>query len=274
MTTKKNDMYMITMTITPEKALHWLETANLRNRPISQSHINKLASDMKNGEWELSHEAIAFDPHGILIDGQHRLWAIVESDRPMHLPVAFNVPSEAMRAITGGKPRSVVDVLKIGNKDGNVSTHHTSTLRSMLGGMSCPPSLTVRETSEQLAIHRKAVDFAVRHLSSCSCKGICNATTRAVIARAWYSADSELLIRFCELLTSGIISHIPSATALVSLRQYLMTNTGSSSVQRREKYGRTARALKAFLKGESLNKLIPATKELFPLPKEKKAACA
>lgn len=274
MMTKNTDIYFTTMTITPEKAMHWLETANLRNRPISQNHINKLASDMKSGEWELSHEAIAFDPHGILIDGQHRLWAIVEADRPMHLPVAFNVPSEAMRAITGGRPRTVVDVLKIGNKDGNVSTHHTSTLRSMLGGMSCPRSLTVRETSEQLAIHREAVDFAVRHLSSCRTQGICNSTTRAVIARAWYSADPELLIRFCELLTSGIISHIPSATVLVSLRQYLMTHKSSSTAERREKYGRTARALKAFLKGESLSKLVPATKELFPLPEEKKAACA
>ena len=35
----------------------------------------------------------------------------------------------------------------------------------------------------------------------------------------------------------------------------------------------TERALKAFLKGESLGKLIPTTKELFPLPEEKRA-CA
>lgn len=273
MTTKNTDMYSITMTVTPQKAMHWLETANLRNRPVSQSHINSLARDIKNGQWKLTHEGIAFDPHGILLDGQHRLWAIVEADCPVVLSVSFNVSSDSLMAINRGKTRSVVDVLRLGNKDGNVSAHHTSTLRSMLGGMSCPPSLTVQETSEQLTIHREAIEFAVRHLSSCSCRGICNATTRAVIARAWYSADPELLIRFCELLTSGIISHIPSATVLVSLRQYLMTNTGSSSVQRREKYGRTARSLKAFLKGESISKLIPATKELFPLPEEKRA-CA
>ncbi len=273
MTTKKTDMYMITMTVTPKKALHWLETANLRNRPVSQTHINNLARDMKNGNWNISHEGIAFDPLGILLDGQHRLWAVVEADQPVEMPVMFNVPSKALMIINRGKTRSVVDVLRLGNKDGYVTSHHTSTLRSMLGGLSCPPSLTAQETSEQLALHREAIDFAIRHLSSCNCRGICNATTRAVIARAWYSADHEALIRFCELLTSGIISNIPSATVLVSLRQYLMTQKGSSSAARREKYGRTARALKAFLKGESISKLIPATKELFPLPEEKRA-CA
>ena len=39
-----------------------------------------IARDMKAGHWRLTHQGIAFDPAGVLIDGQHRLWAIVESD--------------------------------------------------------------------------------------------------------------------------------------------------------------------------------------------------
>ena len=266
-------IYIKAMTITPAMAMDWLETVNNRNRPVSERHVNVLARDMENGKWKLTHEGIAFDPNGILLDGQHRLWAIVESGTPIDTLVFFNVPQDSIMVINDGRSRTVVDHLRLANRDGRLTSHHTSTLKAMLAGGGRSPRLSPQETSELLGKYRHAVDFAVKYLPHSRAKGICNATTRAVIARAWYSADPELLIRFCELLTSGIISHIPSAFVLVSLRQYLMTHTDSSTATQREKYGRTARALKAFLKGESIRKLIPATKELFPLPEEKRA-CA
>lgn len=262
------------MTITPAMAMDWLEKVNNRNRPVSQSHVNVLARDMKDGKWGISHEGIAFDPNGILLDGQHRLWAIVEADTPIETLVFFNVPEEAIMIINGGRVRTLVDHLKLANRDGYLTSHHTSTLKAMLGGAGVQPKLSHQETSEILKKHREAVDFAVKYLSHCRTKGICNAITRSVIARAWYSADHNDLIRFCELLTSGIISNFPSAAALVSLREYLTTNTGGTSgAIRREKYGRIERALKAFLKRESIGKLVPSTKELFPLPQDEKA-CA
>lgn len=261
-------LYCKQMTITPAMALDWLENANVRNRPLSEDHVNKLARDMKNGKWKISHEGIAFDPHGILLDGQHRLWAIVESQVSIDMLVFFNVPQDSVMVINGGRVRTVVDVLKLANRDGQLTSHHTSTLRRMLGGGGKAPRLTPQETSDLLAEHREAVDFAVTHLSRCRAKGICNATTRAVIARAWYAADPEMLIHFCQLLTSGIISNIPAATVMVTLRQYLSTNSGDSDASHREKYSRVSRALVAFLRGEPLVKLVPTTKEYFPLPQQ------
>jgi hypothetical protein len=256
------------VTVTPAMAIRWLENANIRNRKLSQNHINKLARDIKNGQWKLTHAGIAFDPNGVLLDGQHRLWAIVESETPIDLMVFYNVPNEALMAIDCGKSRNVVDVLKLSNKDGYITSSHTSTLRALLGGYGAAPTLTQRETSEQLANFRSAIDFAVKHLSSCRFRGICNAATRAVIARAWYSADPEKLIHFCDILTSGIVGHTPAATVLVSLQQYLLTTRDSSSAARRERYGKTERALKAFLNAEALSKLVTSNSELFPLPQD------
>jgi hypothetical protein len=258
------------MTITPAKALEWLENANIRNRPVCQSHVNKLARDLKSGQWRPTHEGIAFDVHGVLLDGQHRLWAIVESRTPLQTLVFYNVPRDSIMVINGGRIRTVVDRLKLANRDGNVSSHHTSTLRAMLGGYGALPTLTVQETSEVLAKHRAAVEFAVKHLSCGQVKGICNATTRAVIARAWYSADPDRLIQFCDILTRGIVGHIPSATVIVALRQSLMMTKDGSAAARRERYGKTQRALRAFLNNEPIVKLLSAAKELYPLPDEKR----
>lgn len=263
-------IYSEMITVTPALALEWLENANIRNRPLSQNHINKLARDMTCGHWKLTHEGIAFDPSGVLLDGQHRLWAIVESQTTQSMMVFFNIPKESVMFIDSGRSRTVVDILKLANRDGHVSSHHTSTLRAMLGGFGTPPTLTVQETSELLAKHRAAVEFAVKHLSCGQVKGICNATTRAVIARAWYSADHDRLIQFCDILTSGIVGHIPSATVIVALRQSLMMTQDGSAAARRQRYGKTQRALRAFLNDEPVSKLVCSTRELYPLPDEKR----
>ncbi|MBI9017345.1 MAG: hypothetical protein JEZ07_08815 [Phycisphaerae bacterium] len=268
--TNTKTLNSVIMNVSPVRAKNWLENANSNNRSLSQGHINKLARDMTNGKWKLTHEAIAFDPHGVLLDGQHRLYAVMKSGKDIEMAVTFNVPTNALMAIDCGKPRSVVDILKLSNEDGFIDKRHLSTLRAILGGYSVGPGLTAQETSKELNQHRQAIDFSVKHLSSCSCPGICNATTRAVIARAWYSVDIDKLSQFCKILTSGIITgNNPSARVMVLLRQFLMTSTGSSSALRREKYGKTQRALKAFIRGESLKKLMTATKELFPLPEER-----
>ena len=259
-----------TKTITPNVALKWLETTNIRNRPVCQNHVNTLARDLKSGQWHPSHEGIAFDPHGVLLDGQHRLWAIVESQTPLETLVFYNVPQDSIMVINGGRSRTMVDRLKLANRDGNVSSHHTSTLRAMLGGFGALPTLTVRETSELLAVHRTPVEFAVRHLACGQVKGICNATTRAVIARAWYSADHDRLIQFCDMLTSGIVGRIPSAPVIVALRESLMMSKDNSTAARRQRYGKTQRALRAFLNDEPVSKLLPSNKELYPLPGEKR----
>ncbi|HEY5050458.1 MAG TPA: hypothetical protein VII50_06125, partial [Acidothermaceae bacterium] len=65
-------------TITPAKAAEWLE-ANTTNRPVSRTVVRSFAEAMKRGEWIVTHQGIAFDVSGVLIDGQHRLAAVVEA---------------------------------------------------------------------------------------------------------------------------------------------------------------------------------------------------
>jgi hypothetical protein len=64
--------------ITPEMAKSLLEK-NSSNRPLSISTVKKYAFEMKQGSWKNTHQGIAVDETGQIIDGQHRLTAIIES---------------------------------------------------------------------------------------------------------------------------------------------------------------------------------------------------
>lgn len=100
--------------VTPETAREWLKK-NLDNRPITQSHVKLLASQMASGEWKQTGETIQFSQSDRLIDGQHRLEAIVQSGTTHHLLVVWGVPDESQPAIDTGKTRSAGDVLSMNN---------------------------------------------------------------------------------------------------------------------------------------------------------------
>jgi hypothetical protein len=75
--------------ITPKMAQLFLSNNNV-NRKISQSNIASLASDMKEGRWQLTHQGICLGKDMALIDGQHRLKAILEADVPVKMCVTFD----------------------------------------------------------------------------------------------------------------------------------------------------------------------------------------
>ncbi len=265
MTTQPNTVYM---DITPDKALNWLENANTSNRKVIDAHVRRMARDMKNGNWRMTHQGIAFSTEGVLLDGQHRLWAIVESQMTVKMPVTFNLPPESLVTIDVMQSRSMADVIRLAGANGRVNSNHVATLRSILGGYRAAPVITPQEASHYLSIYGPAIQFSFKHLPCGTPNGISNATTRAVISRAWYSVDHARLASFCELLTSGIIPPSPAAAALVSLREYLVTHTGHNLPQRRERYGKMQRALIAYLNNEPLKNLLASTREHFPIPGE------
>src|SRR5947199_1968061 len=99
-------------TITPKKAQEYLEH-NTANRPLSGRTVRDFAQAMRRGEWRVTHQGIAFDPTGALVDGQDRLAAIVEADLPVEVTVFTEVPEGAFDVLDTGKRRNAADVLAI-----------------------------------------------------------------------------------------------------------------------------------------------------------------
>jgi hypothetical protein len=98
-------------TITPEKAARILEKN--RNRRISVARVKALVDAMLSEQWQMTGQTIQIDKDGYLVDGQHRLTAIVRSNRSQQFLVVRNVDSEAREVTDYVRPRSASDVLKM-----------------------------------------------------------------------------------------------------------------------------------------------------------------
>ena len=99
--------------ITPARAMALLET-NKANRRIRPLHIADLVAKIKLGQWRATHQGIALDCDGNLIDGQHRLWAVVESNTAVHMVVAYDCDPENYKVIDNGIVRSISDTAGTG----------------------------------------------------------------------------------------------------------------------------------------------------------------
>jgi hypothetical protein len=97
--------------VTPGIAGAWL-ACNLHNRPIKKRSIAAISRDLTNGNWHPNNDAITFDENGILLNGQHRLTAVVDTGRTMpDVLVMYNVPAASQDTMDQGAKRSLADVL-------------------------------------------------------------------------------------------------------------------------------------------------------------------
>ena len=98
--------------ISPETARQWLER-NIGNRPASPSHVAKLEKAIKDGKWKMTGDPIRFSKTGKLIDGQHRLQAILNSGMTVTCVVMRDLDDEIFDVLDSGKGRQKSDVLFI-----------------------------------------------------------------------------------------------------------------------------------------------------------------
>lgn len=103
--------------VTPEMAAQWLKH-NPSNRPISQAHVAFLAEQIKSGEWVLNGVPIIFVGRQ-LIDGQHRLHAVIKSGKAAEMTIARHADSSSISAkhifdtVDANRPRTNADILAI-----------------------------------------------------------------------------------------------------------------------------------------------------------------
>lgn len=99
-------------TISPDKARKYLD-GNYGNRVVRQAWVENLAGMMQRGEWRATHQGIAFTKDGRLLDGQHRLLAIMRSGKNIDMMVTRDMDEASFRHIDGGRTRSNADRIKL-----------------------------------------------------------------------------------------------------------------------------------------------------------------
>lgn len=96
--------------VSPQIAETWL-TGNTVNRKIRGTAVRQYADDMIAGRWTANGDAICFSPDGKLLNGQHRLCAVVAAEVTVPMLVMRNVPQSAMDNMDAGRKRTAADML-------------------------------------------------------------------------------------------------------------------------------------------------------------------
>lgn len=254
--------------VTPQIASRWLHS-NCINRSLSKTHVRAIAKDMSDGLWTTTHEGVAFDWNGNLIDGQHRLEAIIESGMTIKLLVARNIDPEAMQVIDTGRTRSLTDRLSLSGKHGKVSNAVVATMRFMCEGVEYGGSkMRYYDADKMLAMHRDAIEFA---LDAMPCmKFVGTAPPRGAVARSYYSYPQDRIREFCTALQAGI-GDFGEMNSVRLLNIALRNTEGGSRFAQLRRYCLAQKALYAFLERRPIKilRVSPNAKgerELFPIP--------
>jgi len=106
---RSNEIEQRVLTVTPAHAEKWLTMNSPDNRRIRPSHVRHLAKQMELGRWMLSPEPIVFSPQHLL-DGQHRLSAVLMSGCTIEASVALVQHEDVFRVLDQGVNRNLTDL--------------------------------------------------------------------------------------------------------------------------------------------------------------------
>lgn len=250
-------MRVATETITPNDALQLLAvSAGQKQRTLDQRRVTLYAQQMKGGQWRVTHQAIAIDADGVLIDGQHRVNAVVKADIPVQMTVARDVDASTFDAIDVGRTRNPGNALAIaGYTNTNVlaaAARHYLVYESLTG--------TTRTTGPDVRAlwsTHDIVEFAGSRQGDYVLGSLGDATRIAAGvaqngAKTWlvaglamlrtHGVDDQLRHEFTDKLESGLM--LPSGSPIHAYRRWLIA--GGYASQRSDQ--RAFVALACFVK--------------------------
>lgn len=108
----KKEMNYYTQNVTPDLARTLLES-NTVNRKLSQRNISSLAKQIQMGNFKETGDTIKISKTGRLLDGQHRLKAIILANQAVDLSFCAGLDDNIFDVLDTGKSRSAADVLSV-----------------------------------------------------------------------------------------------------------------------------------------------------------------
>ena len=214
-------------TITPQMASEML-SHNMRNRRLSDSRVKSYAKDILNGKWTDTPTPIAFSAEGVLIDGQHRLSAVVVANTPVKMMVAYDVPTDAV--IDRGLPRDSGSALYIrGLISKDTSTRECMAIVNRYLTIQSGTEIQDYERADFINAHQDHLIAAMeisragsRRNSLCKKAPVQTAITAALIG----GVSEETLTEFANIVNTGFMSD-ESQSSAVLLRNYLLEASAS-----------------------------------------------
>ena len=159
-------MKIRTEIVNPERAKFYLEK-NQKNRNLRPKIVNFYADQMTKGVWlEDNGDTIRISKAGYLLDGQHRLSAIVKAGVSLKLTIAYDIVDNAFEFIDIGTARHAGDILSIsGVKKPNVIASIIKEYNGLKHGISSGSRTIKLSNHEVLEIYKtdpEKYDFAAK----------------------------------------------------------------------------------------------------------------
>jgi hypothetical protein len=250
--------------ITPSYAASLLGALDPRQRPVSKGHIARLASDMRAGRFAPNPDPIVVTDAGLLVNGQHRLRAVIEADVSVYMMVSYGWGPEVYDVMDAGMRRALAHRV---TQDWLRYRNGIPTVRATIEGGTAGQGHRVSEqTLLAFAIEQEPVFLALFDLPGA--KSL-RAPVAAVVARAlMHGEPTDELGRFVRIVTSGMAEG-PLDGAATRLFAHLAdpaTRRQSGSVAACDLFKRTQAALRAFRERRPVAKLYAIEADLWPLP--------
>lgn len=195
--------------IDPELAEAILRTkGNPKNRQISRATVEAYARDMRDGNWdEDAYSPIVFDKEGILMDGHHRLNAIIKAETPIMMYVVTDAEKSSTYDLN--RPRTYNNILTIDGVSKELcSTNVVSLVRSI--GLFCfgVGKVSIGEVRKAIDIDGKTL-YEIYLISKRGSKrgflGKAPYTTALYIAHKC-GVSKDVIQEFCEIANTGIMN--------------------------------------------------------------------
>lgn len=209
-------------TITPAIAQQMLEH-NDTNRPLKKGHIKRLADSMKAGDWRLNGETIKLNGEE-LIDGQHRLWAVISSNTPIKSYVIRGIRKDAFDSIDIGKVRTVADTLaRDGMSHYNALAGAMKTIQSWKAKNFKLPKMTPAEAHRLLA-ECPGLEDSLAFVHELDLRGMVGAG--AATGLHWMMAQSSRGKADSFWLSLSTGEQLTKSSPVYLLRELMRRNTG------------------------------------------------
>jgi hypothetical protein len=238
-------MRVRTETITPERAADWLaRSEDLNQRTIRRTRVERLVHAIESGQWVLTHQPIALDPDGRVLDGQHRLTAIVRAGIPVEALIAWDSDPATFGVIDTGVQRTQADALKIaGYHNTNVLA---ATVRAVLaydmvagttnGFAHAAKQLTTADTLDWLDTGRNrdaalsATNLGNRLAVALGRYGLKSAISAVPLIFRTHPSDvgPDALAEFFERLSDGAM--LAPYSPILALRRFFVNETGYARI--------------------------------------------
>lgn len=217
-------------TISPALAEIYLARNMDKNRRKKKQKINLYAQDMKTGHWETDtpDNIISFNVNGELVNGQHRLEAIIASGKSVDMWVWRDVP-ETVHMFDRGISRSTADTLQIRGLNKDIASSATvAVVRKLSDFVYAGP---VRWTDDIIGDYLEeygAELWLCCNISMARCgknRLMQNASCQCAIYIAYrYGVHEDELRDFAKVCASGIQDY-PWQTGAILLRNFILDHT-------------------------------------------------